>query len=430
MSAESAGGRKILMVAYHDSPTCLPPMFNEGKGLAAAGYDVECLCFASASADRETETHVPRFRTRRFRLSVSRLFRPMRDSRRVGERLASVHRALTYLEFVAKVFWHAVRSGADLYAAHDLPPLLPTVLAAKIRRKPVVYSAHELWSEARARLPMARFWRLMDRMLVPLCDEVVTPEPNRSRIYFAELGARRPPLTVRNCPPYRPPLESSRLRDELARRGIAFRTIVLYQGLIDPMRCIEEIVEASRRFDDGVGLVIIGSGFGDWSDPASKLARHDRVVLFPRVPYEELASYTASADIGILFYRNDCRNNFYCAPNKVFEYMMMGVPVLAARYPGMSALVEGEGVGLCVDPHDPGQIATAVNRLANDRRARRAMRRNALRLSVERYNWEVESRDLFDRYRELLAGTSRAAGAAARAPASAPSRRSGRAQEA
>jgi glycosyltransferase involved in cell wall biosynthesis len=170
------------------------------------------------------------------------------------------------------------------------------------------------------------------------------------------------------------------------------------------MRCIEEIAEASRRFDAGVVLVIIGSGHGKWADPAAALAAYDRVVVLPRVPYQDLPRYTASADIGILLYRNDCRNNYFCAPNKVFEYMMMGLPLIAANYPGMLTLVEDEGVGVCVDAESPDTIAAAVNRLAADTRTRARMKTDALRLSRERYNWEIESGPLLRRYRSLAAG--------------------------
>jgi glycosyltransferase involved in cell wall biosynthesis len=394
--------KKICMVAYCDSPTALPPMLNEATSLVAHGFDVEFLFPAPATAPINGDSPDAGFRTRPFRLHASGLFRRRLGLAGLGRRLAGLERALRYSEFVIKAFVHALASGADLYAAHDLPPLLPTVLAAKLRGRPVVYRAHELWSEAHPEVPFARLWRLLDRALVPLCDEVITPDDNRSRIYREEFGARQRLLTVRNCPPYRPPMTSTRLRDELRRRGVAFETIVLYQGLVDSMRCIEEVAEASRSFNDGVVLVIVGSGFGKWADPASLLAAYERVVVLPRVPYRDLATYTASADIGILFYRNDCRNNYYCAPNKVFEYMMMGLPVIAANYPGMLGLVESNAVGLCVDPANPEQIAAAVNRLAADPAERAAMCANGLRLSIERYNWENEFRPLFDSYGALL----------------------------
>lgn len=398
--------RKVCMVAYCESPTWLPAMFNEGASLASAGFEVEFLCLEASGALTVRDTEVPRLHTRRLAVHARRLFHNRFGLNTPGRRLAAVQRLLSYAEYVARAFVGALRSDADLYVAHDLPPLLPTVLAAKLRRRPIVYHAHELWSETHAQVPFARLWRLIDRALVPLCDEVVTPEANRSRIYREEFGAKRPPLTVRNCPPYRAAIASSMLRNELQRRRIAFTTIVLYQGLIDSMRCIEEIAEATRYFDEGIVLVIVGGGWGKWANAPSLLAGYDRIVLLPRVSYEDLPPYTASADIGILFYRNDCRNNYYCAPNKLFEYMMMGLPVIAANYPGMRALVEGEAVGLCVNPEEPEEIADAVNRMAADREARMTMRANGLRLSRERYNWENEFRPLVERYRSLLIDTA------------------------
>lgn len=405
-------GRKICMVGYGESNTTLPPMFNEALSLARAGFDVESLAVALTPAAKRVEEYAPGFSTRRFRIRTRTLSRAL-FGEAPARGIAALQRLVSYAEFVLKAFALAFRSRADVYEAHDLPALLPTVLAARLRGRPIVYRAHELYSETHAIVRFARFWRSLDRILVPRCDEVVTPEEHRSRIYHEEFGARRPPLTVLNCPPYRPPIESTKLRDELAGRGVPASTIVLYQGLVDSMRCIEEIAEASRRFDEGIVLVILGGGFGAWSDPAARLAGNERIVVLPRVPYDEVAPYTASADVGVLLYRNDCRNNYYCAPNKLFEYMMMGVPVLAPRFPGMTRLVEGSDVGMCVDPADPREIADAVNALARDAGARRRMRANGLRLSKERYNWGQEFVPLLQRYRALLGGRGAAARTAA-----------------
>jgi glycosyltransferase involved in cell wall biosynthesis len=391
---------KVCMVTYGDSAGSLPPLLHEGLSLAADGFQVESV---HGKATRPgTDTHAPGFTSIRFPVRVRDLFRALP---RQGSALGPLQQLLSYGEFVVKAAVSAWRSDADLYEAHDLPALLPTLLAARLRSKPLVYHANEIFSETHARVGFAWFWRALDRALVPGCDEVVTPDEHRGRIYQREYGAKRLPLTIRNCPPYRPPIEgSTRLRDELARRGVRASTIVLYQGLVDSMRCIEEIAEATRFFDDGVVLVILGSGFDAWADPAARLAGHERIVVLPRVPYEEVAPYTASADLGILLYRNDCRNNYYCAPNKLFEYMMMGLPVIAPDFPGIVPLVEGGSIGVCVDPSRPEAIAAAVNRLARDPECRRRMKANALRLSAERYNWQIESRPLLERFRALVDG--------------------------
>ena len=320
---------KVCAVTYGETVASLPPLYHEGMSLAAAGFEVESLHIAPSGGTPRAETHAPGFSSRQLPLRIRSLFHGLFGRASERRLVAALQYVASYAEFVAKAFWHVQRSGADLYEAHDLPALLPAVLAAKLRRRPVVYRANELFSETHAKVRFAWLWRLLDRLLVPRCDEVVTPDEHRSRIYEVEFGARRLPLTVRNCPPWRPPIASARLRDELARRGIVSSTVVLYQGLVDSMRCIEEIAEATRFFDEGVVLVILGSGFGEWADPAARLGGRPGIVVLPKVPYEEVAPFTASADVGVLLYRNTCRNNYLCAPNKLFEYMMMGLPVIA-----------------------------------------------------------------------------------------------------
>ena len=77
----------------------------------------------------------------------------------------------SYVEFLTKATVAAFRSRADVYEANDLPPLLAAVVAARLRGRPVVYRAHELWSEANPNVPFAAFWRLMERTL---CRDATT----------------------------------------------------------------------------------------------------------------------------------------------------------------------------------------------------------------------------------------------------------------
>ena len=131
-----------------------------------------------------------------------------------------------------------------------------------------------------------------------------------------------------------------------------------------------------------------------------------RVVVLPRVHYDQILEYTASADAGVLLYRNTCRNNYFCAPNKIHEYMMRGLPVVANDYPGMKKLVDGERVGFAIDGEDPRLIADAVNRLADPAGPYRELRENALRAARDRYNWEQQFARLEAEYLRLLGPAS------------------------
>ena len=245
--------------------------------------------------------------------------------------------------------------------------------------------------------------KFLERSLVPRVDIVITPERNRSEIYAREYHARKTPLTVMNCPPYREPVASSRIRDALRERGVEGETIVLYQGLFDDSRCIRELVTAASEFDDGTVLVLMGGGFDEWRDPAKIIGGRKNIVALPRVDYHDLPLYTSSADIGVLLYRNNCRNNYYCAPNKVHEYMMMGLPVVTVDFPGIRALLEPEGIGLCVNPEDPHAIAGAINRFTREKDLYARAKEQCLRRSRERYNWEYEFQKIRAAYTTLLA---------------------------
>ena len=222
MQVDATGPRraKVCMLAYVQAPSWYPPMVHEAHSLAAAGYDVEALCPAPTPDVPLLEEHAPGFRTRRFRVRVRSFFRvpPRPRSPEPGGRGAAVPSSPTPSSFPWPCSTPCDRAPRSTRPT-SCPRSLPALLAAKLRGRPIVYRAHEIWSETRAKVPFAWFWRRMDRMLVPHCDQVVTPEENRSRIYEDEFGARRRPMTVRNCPPFRPPVQSTRLREELARRG-------------------------------------------------------------------------------------------------------------------------------------------------------------------------------------------------------------------
>jgi len=82
--------------------------------------------------------------------------------------------------------------------------------------------------------------------------------------------------------------------------------------------------------------------------------------------------------------------------------MMMGLPIVTCDYPGLMKIVEGEQVGLCVNPEQPLEIAKAINTLATNRELYQTMRANCFRLSREKYNWENEFKKLLDLYADIL----------------------------
>jgi glycosyltransferase involved in cell wall biosynthesis len=393
---------RICAITYLSKPAHCPPFYHGAISFTKDGHDVFCICLLTDHSPEVHETIAPGFTVRRIALWSREFFFTL-FGWPVRFRIASaIQHLFSYIEFVIKAAWRGCRHRGDLYEAHDLPALFPALLAAWPSGAPVVYHAHELYPEMNARVPLAGFWKWLERKLLPRARLVITPDEHRSRILQEEFGARELPLTIHNCPPYSEPISSTDLPDRWRERGVEPSFIMLYQGLIASDRCIEEIITSVERYKPGVVLSLIGHGFGTWASPAEAIPRSDRIDIMPHVRYEDLMKYTASASAGFLFYRNTCRNNYYCAPNKLYEYMMMGLPIITCDYPGLRLVVEGEGIGLCVNPEDPEAIAGAVNRLVSHPDAYATMKANCLRLAKTRYNWEQEFALLRPKYDELL----------------------------
>jgi glycosyltransferase involved in cell wall biosynthesis len=376
----------------------VPPVINEGMSLAAAGHRVELLGLRYSKAQAEVEQVAPGFRLRRVDLWTRALFGE--DDR---------FELFRYGEMAVRSFLWCFARNAGLYVAHDLIALPFVYPAARLRRRGVVYRAHELWSEQQRDFPRAGFWRALDRWFSPRVDMIVAPEVNRARVYKEEYGARELPLVVYNCAKLIPRQERGALRPLLAERGLAPRCIAYYHGGINFDRRIDRALQALELSAEDVVLVLVGrmeehfgAWFTEWSRTSSAARR---VVHLGEVPHgEPLYRLCAGADVGLAFIDGNCRNNRFnaTATNKLFEYMMCGLPLLTSDYEGYPEFVEGEGLGRCVDASDPGAIARALASFADDADARCATGVRARRMAEVRCHWDAVAPPLVERYERLL----------------------------
>ena len=107
--------------------------------------------------------------------------------------------------------------------------------------------------------------------------------------------------------------------------------------------------------------------FGDkYRAIARRLGAEDRLVLTEPVPSRDVVAAARGADAGIWTLPALCRNFTYALPNKIFEYIASGLPVLAAHYPEAKRLLADHDIGLTFDPYDPRSIAATINQLIDD----------------------------------------------------------------
>jgi glycosyltransferase involved in cell wall biosynthesis len=121
------------------------------------------------------------------------------------------------------------------------------------------------------------------------------------------------------------------------------------------------------------------------------------------LPYAELPLRLAAGQAGIVCFLPE-PNNVNSGPTKLFEYMALGLPVIASHFPMWREVVEGNECGLCVDPADPRAIAAAMTWLAEHPAEAAAMGERGRAAVLATYNWEAEGERLMQAYERLLAG--------------------------
>ena len=312
----------------------------------------------------------------------------------------------TSLKFSYPYFWRRANQllttlGADAYHAHDLDTLWPAARAAKHFDAPLIYDSHELWTEQSSlvhRPGIRALWACMERILIRKVDYTITVSPSIAHSIQERYNLDN--VTVlRNFPPYRPPEKSDRIRSEL---NLPPETpIVLYQGGFLTENGLREQIDAAAGLT-GVVFVLIGGGPCEAAlkKQVIQAGLQDKIYFIPRVPFQDLHSYTCSADLGLCVIKKTGKSFFYSIPNKLFEYLMAGLPVLVSNFPEMQAMVGKAGAGDAVDPMDVAAIRRSICGILRDESKLRAYSEAALR-AARRYNWERESGKLIQLYATL-----------------------------
>jgi glycosyltransferase involved in cell wall biosynthesis len=211
------------------------------------------------------------------------------------------------------------------------------------------------------------------------------------------------PVIVMNCS-YRfdPPVPRERRFHDALGLDPATR-VVLYHGGLFPDRGIEQLMDAIRDVSSAV-LVLMGYGVLEpmLRERAADPATGGRIRLLPAVPPDELLAWVACADVVAMPIQPSTLNHRLTTPNKLFEAMAAGVPVVASDLPGMATIVRATACGLLCDPADAASIATALRTIldASDEE-RHAYGRRGLEASQTEYSWERQAAILLAEYGRL-----------------------------
>ncbi|MBN2992441.1 glycosyltransferase family 4 protein [Pseudomonas cedrina subsp. fulgida] len=379
-------------------------VLKQARTLQAAGYQVTVFALHTPGVTHRNEVLAEGIRV--IRVARSPGWRPARAGACASTAPASqsmpLRRSLSRLWVHAGLLARIVLHRAAVVHAHDVNTLPTAWLAARLSGARLVYDAHEI-STSREGYGRFRKWvACVETALMPRAEGTITTTQSRAKFFARAYGIRRPlVLQNRACLVASPP--SQRIRRELGLKQPW--PIVLYQGGLQQGRGLERLLRVAAGLQHAYFVFI---GGGRLTQPlmtlSEQLGLKERVHFIPTVSLADLPSYTASADIGVQPIENTCLNHFTTDSNKLFEYVIAGLPVVATDFPEIREIVRCHAVGLLVTAGSDQSLHVQLRRLIDEPLLRQTLAHNA-KNAAPHVCWEQQQSQLLGLYERVLAGT-------------------------
>lgn len=361
------------------------------RSAVAAGHDA--IIYALWKPGLEERETIDGYRVRRIKLTTGRwkgrLFAPV----------------VKFIEFTWRFLRETSSLAPGVIHAHDAKTLPLAWIASREHRTPILYDARELetgrnFGSTRLSKIYQTVWAWPEKLFIHSAAAVITVSPGIAR-RLADLYHIPTPAVIRNLPDAVTLAPSARLRAEL--HIPPDQKILLYQGGVTKGRGIEPFVAAIQQVP-GVAGVVLGSGA---LLPALQARVNSgelqRIYLPGWVHPAELPAYTASADAGMVTIENNCQSHYLSLPNKLFESIQAGIPVIASDLPEIARIVTDYGVGVLMDPEKVDSVVAGIHHLLDNPDRYQAMKAAALRARDE-LTWQVEFPRLLSLYQEVVGG--------------------------
>ncbi|MDR5658759.1 glycosyltransferase family 4 protein [Serpentinicella sp. ANB-PHB4] len=383
---------KILMIVQNDFVNDTR-VFKEAKTLGQEGHTVQILALHSKDLCQNESFG---------NFNVKRIILKTRD--KLSNRNRYIQ-AIKYLEFFKKCLDFARKFNPDIIHCHDVYTVPIGFRIKRQLKSKLVYDSHELWSRVHnvESLPriISKITKYFEKKAVTESDTVITVSDSISNYFVKHYELKNKPLVLRNIPNKNTLTNSSNLlRNKL--NISPEEKIILYQGAVQVGRGVDKIIKLLPNLDSRIVLVILGGGplIDKIKDLVSSLDMNARVFFHESVNQEELIDYTSSADLGIHLMQNICLNHYYALPNKIFEYLQAGIPIVCSEFPEMRKIIEDYRVGMTVDPEKLEKTAKEVNSLILDQEQMKLVKEK-VRQARQVLCWENEQKILVDAYNNL-----------------------------
>ncbi len=319
--------------------------------------------------------------------------------------------ALFYAELNIRLFFRLLREKAEIFLGNDLDVMPATMLVARLKKKPLVYDSHEyfLGMAGLDQKPLRRaVWKFIETQVFSRLKYMYTVSESIRNLYRKNYLKKL--LVVRNLPlknPHYPDLtqEEKEWIESIDRKIPENKNLLILQGAgINESRGAEELVY-SMLFLDAADFHLLIIGGGDVFEKIKKIIDQnnlsEKITLISKVPFTVLGHFTRKAQLGLSIDKPSVLNHKYSLPNKLFEYLHAGVPVLASRLMEQERIINQYDVGGFIEDHIPEHIARKIKEIFGDPELLKRWKHNTCRVREE-LNWENESKIVIDIFKQVV----------------------------
>lgn len=276
---------------------------------------------------------------------------------------------------------------ADVYIAHNIETLIPAVRAARTHNAAIVFDCMEYYSDMgdgqhRTEILAAR---QVETRYLPHCALVIASSDRMADALSSEYGIARP-LPSYNTPP--------RLIDLPERLGNGLNLYWRNSAIGFGQRGLEDIIEALAMLPGDVKLFLQGRPASDGGSALYKRLNlsgvGERVTVLPPYMPTEAVQQASRYDVGLCLERKGPRNHDLTVSNKMFDYHMAGLAVIASNLPSLADVISQSGAGLLYEPGNPKALAASIRHLRSCPQLLEEMQHRARRFALDRANQEFE----------------------------------------